>query len=321
MNGSVCTRRSFLKGTTGLATMAAISPMSTDVWAAGGAIPTRPLGRTGVHIPVLGLGTASLGYGLSSAQSERIVETALDHGVTYIDTAYNYAHAQKDIGQVMKRWREKAFLATKTHTTDGTVARLQLEESLRLLCTDYVDVVHIHSVGSLDTDRVLRPGGTLDALLKAKDEGLTRFVGISAHDFSPSLLKILRSESIDVAMVPVHFADHETHDSEKEAFALIEQLGIGIVGMRVFGGTKHTRPGGAKSPRLSESIMDLAFRYTLSVPGVACAVIGVYSEEELRQNILRAQRFVPLSASEEQALEEESRKLTDISNDRSIWTA
>lgn len=309
MDGFSCTRRSFIKSATAFSGAAGLGWLPAETWGRNRPIPTRPLGRTGVDIPILGLGTAPLGYGLSPDESERLVDIALDLGVTYLDTAYNYAHAQKDIGRVMKRRRNEAFLATKTHTTAGRVARLQLEESLRVLQTDRVDVVHVHSIGSLDIEKVLGPGGTLEALLKAKEQGLTRFVGITAHNLPPSVMRVLSTGCIDVAMVPVNFVDRHIYDFEQTLLPLAERADIGIVAMKVFGGAKHVPFGRGKTPPLQQEMMDLAFRYSLSLSPVACAVIGVYSEEELSENVARAQRFAPLSPSEKRILHGEGRRL------------
>ena len=288
MNGYGVTRRTFLKSASALGGAVSIGLLSQESW--GDRFPTRSLGRTGLRVPILGLGTAPLGYGLSPSESERIIETALDLGVTYIDTAYNYAHAQQDIGRVMKRRRDQAFLVTKTHTTDGTTARLQLEESLRQLQTDHLDLVHVHSIGGLDIDKVLAPGGTLETLLKAKERGLTKFIGVTSHNSPEKVNRMIETNLVDVMMVPINTVDRDRHDFEKTCLPLAESLGVGVIAMKVFGGAKHTPPGRPNRANVPEDQLDSALGYSLGSQAVSCAVIGMCSEKELWENVERVNR-------------------------------
>ena len=293
MNRGGCTRRTFLKGATALGGAASIGLLPQECH--GNRTPTRILGKTGVRVPILGVGTASLGYNLPPRESQHLLSTALDLGLTYIDTAPNYAHAQKDIGQVVKDRRDQVFLATKVHTADGTTARLQLEESLRQLQTDYVDLVQIHSVGCLNIDRVLAPGGTLETLLKAKEQKLTKYIGITSHHSAENAIKTLHTNSIDTAMVPVNIVDRETSNYENEFLPVAEQYGVGVIAMKVFGGTRHTPPGQPNRTGLPPEQFDSALKYSLGFNNVGCAVIGMDSEKQLRENVARAMDMECLS--------------------------
>ncbi len=282
-----------MKGATALGGAASIGLLPTE--SHGNSIPTHPLGRTGVQVPILGLGTASLGYGLTPKESQRFLSAALDLGVTYIDTAPNYAHAQKDIGQVINGRRDQVFLATKVHSADGTTARLQLEESLRQLRTDCVDLIQIHSVGCLHINRVLGPDGTLETLLKAKERGLTKYVGITSHNCAENTIAILQTDVIDTAMVPINIVDRKTGHYEREFLPLAEQYEVAVIAMKVFGGTKHTPPGQPNRTGLPPEQFDSALKYSLGFRNVSCAVIGMDSERQLRENVVRAMDMERLS--------------------------
>ncbi|HPO07606.1 MAG TPA: aldo/keto reductase [bacterium] len=280
------TRRAFLKGATTLGSAVAFGPVcSSPGWGNTEPLPSRMLGRTGMSVPVLGIGTASLGYHTSPAESQRIIEEALDRGATFLDTAYTYGHAQKDIGRAMKYRRSEVFIATKVHTSDGTTARLQLEESLRLLGTDYVDLVHIHSAGMLDPERVLGPRGVLETLPEAKERGWARAIGFTAHHCSDALFKILETGCVDAVMVPVNIPEFQA-----QFLPVVEQSGVGMIGMKVFGGAKAFRHGKHTGTSLRSDEMDLAFRSGLNIPSVTSIVVGIGNTMELEDNIERVRR-------------------------------
>jgi len=279
------TRRTFLKGATAFGGSVAFGGLALPTSGDIAPIPSRLLGKTGMSVPVFGIGTASLGYHTSPAESQKIIETALDLGATFLDTAYSYGHAQKDIGRAIKHRRSEAFLATKVHTSDGTTARLQIEASLRLLGTEYVDLVHIHSAGMLDPERVLGPGGALGALLAAKKNGAARAIGFTAHHCSDVLFDILETDSMDAVMVPVN-------DLEFQVRFLpgAERAGIGIIGMKVFGGAKAVPYGKHTGSGLCSDEMDSALRTGFLSPSVASIVVGIGNSAELLDNVKRVGR-------------------------------
>ncbi|HOE12163.1 MAG TPA: aldo/keto reductase [bacterium] len=279
------TRRTFLKGATAFGGSVAFGGLSLPTWGDTAPIPSRLLGKTGMSVPVFGIGTASLGYHISPVESQRIIQRALDLGATFLDTAYAYGHAQKDIGQVVKHRRCEAIIATKVHTSDGTTARLQLEESLRLLGTEYVDLLYIHSAGMMDPERTLGPGGALEALLAAKKNGVTRAIGFTAHHCSDVLFDILETDSMDAVMVPVNDPEFQVR-----FLPAAERAGVGIIGIKVFGGAKAVPYAKHTGCGLCSDKMDSALRTGFLSPSVASIVVGIGNSEELLDNVKRVGR-------------------------------
>ncbi len=144
-------------------------------------IPQRILGKTGERVPVLGLGTACGGLGMSDAEAIERYETAIDRGVTYLDTAPGYERAQRQLGHLVPRRRDEIFLVTKSPTADGAEAVRLLEKNLHDLGTDAVDLCYVHSLGNYDADQVIAADGALAGLREAQRRGLTRYVGFTAH--------------------------------------------------------------------------------------------------------------------------------------------
>lgn len=267
-------------------------------------LPQRVFGKIGEPVPVLGLGTAPGGMGLSDVQAMDLYHAALDMGVTYLDTAPGYQRAQTQLGHVMKTRRDEAFLVTKTHAADAQKAIEILEQSLRDLQTDQVDVTFVHSVGSMDADMVLSKNGALAGLREAQKRGLTRYVGFTAHNRPGISARILREAEVDAMMVAMNFADRHTYGFETEVLPLAVRQGAGVAAMKVFGGAPKMEYKVPTPSVLAEAgdYHELAFRYALGLPGVQVAVIGVYSEAELRQNVAWARAFQPLSRAEEARL-------------------
>ncbi len=274
-------------------------------------LPRRKLGRTGVEVPILGFGTAPTGIRRSQEIGAALYHEALDQGITYFDTApthTGYGRAQKQLGLVTKTRRKEMFLVTKCHEADGEAALRMLEKNLKELRTDHADLVHIHSLGDMDTARVMGKNGVLQALLRAKQKGLTRFVGISGHHRPASFLKILADHDIDVLMNAVNFVDRHTYGFEDRVWSAARRKGIGLVAMKVYGGMIYDKPGMSNS-KMPKEYLNSALRYALSLPGASLAVLGMSTREELRQNLKWAREFVPLSQDEQRALSAVGKKL------------
>lgn len=277
-------------------------------------LPTRPLGKTNVRVPVLGFGTASCGIRRDIKNGVALYEKALNAGVTYFDTAPSetgYGRAQEQLRHFLPGRREAVFLVTKCHTSDGDTARRMLDENLKEMRTDFANLVYVHSLGDLDPDRAMAKDGILAALVREKEAGRTRFIGLSGHSRPSRFRKILTSEwgrQIDVIMLAVNFADRYTYDFEGQVWSLAAEKNIGLVAMKVFGGANW------QSRAMSNSMMpdehrDIAFRYALSLPRVSTAVLGMATAEELEENLARARAFTPLMGEEKQKLEASGRAL------------
>jgi uncharacterized protein len=271
-------------------------------------LPSRVLGKTGVHLPILGFGTAQAGLRLNTREAVHLYETAFRSGITYFDTAPDFAgygKAQSQLSHFLKHARSEVFLVTKCYEPDGERALKLLQQSLKEMGTPYADLVFVHSVGAdkMEPRIVFGKHGTYAALVKAKAEGLTRFVGLSGHSRPLRFVNALRQFEVDVLLNAVNFVDRHTYNFEEQVWRAAAEANIGLIAMKVYGGALDPPP-----PRLSHSKMpveyhDAAFRYALSLPRVCCAVIGMATPWELDQNLQRARTFQALSSTEAKRLQ------------------
>jgi uncharacterized protein len=281
-------------------------------------LPQRVLGRTGERVPILGLGTAPGGMGLDDADAVALFESAIDQGVTYLDTAPAYERAQKQLAQILPRRRDEVFLVTKTFTADRAEAISKLEEALRDLRTDAVDLAYVHSLGSLDADQVLGENGALAGLREAQRRGLTRYIGVTGHHLPGRLLRCVEEGGIDVIMVALNFADSITYGFEHSVLPTAVANNVGVAAMKVYGGAEEMiyatteqeeRRRSAIEAVIPDFDYELALRWALSLPGVGTAVVGMYTEKELQQNIEWARRFRPLDEAEQLKLQDQAQRL------------
>ncbi|HJV48748.1 MAG TPA: aldo/keto reductase [Geothrix sp.] len=283
------------------------------------AMPTRNLGRTGHLVGLFSLGGQAA---IEKAGNEKVavplIERALDLGVNYLDTSARYGGdarwSEQYVGQVMKRRRKEAFLATKTHdrTADGSL-RL-LETSLKLLQTDHVDLWQLHAMSSMeDVEKVCAKGGALEAFQKARDQKLVRFLGLSGHSDPEVLAEAIRRFPFDTVLMALNAADTWHLPFKKTLLPLAVEKEMGIIGMkipargRILAGVQPPPPeqqrGTAKHDRPGTLTMKEAMRWTLSQP-VSTVIIGVDTLAQLEENVRLAREFVPLSANQMTALEE-----------------
>ena len=270
-------------------------------------IPARSLGKTGVTLPILGFGTAPTGLRLNTRDAVRLYETAFREGITYFDTApefAGYGKAQSQLSHLLKQVRPQIFLVTKCYEPDGERALKLLESNLRELGTKYADLVFVHSVGAdkMDPRIVFSKHGTYAALMKAKSLGLTRFVGLSGHSRPSRFLQALRQFDIDVLLNAVNFVDRHTYNFEEQVWPAAAQANIGLIAMKVFGGAQDPPPNTLSHSQMPVEYHDMAFRYALSQPQVCCAIIGMATHRELEENLGRARMFKPLSVGEARRL-------------------
>lgn len=281
-------------------------------------LPQRVLGRTGEQVPILGIGTAPGGMGLDDAAAITLFESAIDQGVTYIDTAPGYERAQKQLAQILPRRRDEVFLVTKTFTSDRQEAISKLEEALKDLGTDAVDLAYVHSMGNMDVDQVLSAEGALAGLRECQKRGLTRFIGVTGHSLPGRVLRCVEEGDIDVIMVALNFADSLTYGFEQSVLPAAVARNVGVAAMKVYGGAEDMKyETAAHEDRRRSAIeavranfnYELALRWALSLPGVATAVVGMYTEKELQQNIEWARRHQPLNEAEQVQLRNQAQRL------------
>lgn len=281
-------------------------------------LPERTLGKTGEILPILGLGTAPAGMALCDDKAVELFHAAIDCGITYLDTAPAYQRAQKQLGLMLRQRRKEVFVVTKVGTADGKEALKILEQSLRDLGIDQVDLTYVHSVGTLDINQVLSDAGSLQGLREAQGRGWTRYVGFSAHNQPLKSARILREAEVDVIMLAMNYADRYTYNFEELVLPLAAEHDVGVAAMKVYGGaeamkyetgpTESKRPSALKAHGTHDH--QKALRYALGLPGVALAVLGMYDERELSQNLAWAKGYTPLATADLPIMESEGRQLS-----------
>ena len=269
-------------------------------------LPTRVLGRTKEKVSILGLGTAPVGEGPPGVEEAiRIFSEAIDRGVTYIDTARIYGNAEEILGHIIPKRRDQLFVVSKVSADNETRAEQHLSESLRQLKTDYLDLVHVHSIGSKNIDRVLAKDGALEYLLKQKEKGKIRFIGISGHNRPPNFVRMLQTDQIDVVMCVMNHADRNIYDFESKVLAKARQHNVGCAAMKVYAGIK----GGFRNHRsgyigcaTEPAYLPQALAYALDLEGVSVAVVGPYTVEQAIQNVQFACKYKPLTQEQRASL-------------------
>lgn len=270
------------------------------------AIPTRPLGKIGVDVSILGVGGAHLSR-CDEAEAIQIVHEAIDGGATFLDNAWEYGEGESErrMGLALADgdWRQRAFLMTKdcAHDRIAEHSMRKLEESLTRLNTDYLDLWQLHEVvWEDDPERILAPAGSLEALVKAKEQGKVRFIGFTGHK-SPEIHRQLLTQGIpwDTVQLPVNVFDAHYSSFQHEILPMCIEQGIGVLGMKSNAGGHVQKSGSGITP-------EEALRYALGLPA-SVVISGMDSLQILRSNMAVADDFEPLSGEEITALLERSK--------------
>ncbi len=272
-------------------------------------LPTRTLGRTGIEVSIIGFGSGSrfLMYEAEDKALEALTR-ALDGGITYVDTAHSYGNGRSEerVGRLMPERRGQITLATKLAARTADDARRQIEISLKRLQTDHFDVLHIHALqGPDDLAAIERPDGILKAMYEARDQKITRAIGITCHAAPETLKTALERHDFDCTQMALNaalarMADIKggmkatlmpTGSFEELALPVAVRKGMGVIAMKVFG--QEQIVGAAPIPKL--------LAYALSLP-VSLASLGMPRLELIDQNIGLARTFTPLSTDERHQL-------------------
>ncbi|NOT64080.1 MAG: aldo/keto reductase [Acidobacteria bacterium] len=268
-------------------------------------IPLRPLGRTGVTVSALGLGGYHIGLTKEESESIRIQHAALDAGINFFDNAWEYHDglSEERMGKAIADRREKVFLMTKvcTHGRDKHEAMRQLEDSLRRLQTDHIDLWQVHEL-AYDNDPALHfvPDGVIEALDQAKQQGKVRFVGFTGHKSPEIHLDMLsRGYPFDACLMPLNVLDGTFRSFEQKVLPELARQGVAALGMKSMGGSSDMVRAGVVTAQE-------ALRYVMSLP-IATLVSGMASQRVLEQNLAVAQGFTPFNEAEMQALRERCR--------------
>lgn len=301
-------RREFVRA--GAAGAALLLGNTLPAWGEGAKLPQRALGKTGVRVPILGLGTVAFGNLTSEKEAHRFLNQALDLGVTYIDTApastrtaliTGYGRAQRYLKPILKERRKEIFIVTKCLEPDGKHTLDLLRKNLDELGVEQADLTYTHSIGHAvyDLDGLVGDDGPMAVLEKAKKEGLTRFVGVTGHNRPEKFAQVIARRDIDVMMNAVNIVDRHTYSFEDLVWPEARKKGVGLAAMKVFG-------GGIFSCKMPEELRHASFRFAQSVRGVALTVIGMGTAKELEQNVQWAKELKPMTADEAEGLKEKT---------------
>ena len=261
-----------------------------------GDIPLRQFGRHDEKVPALGLGGYHLGNIKNQREAIALVHAAIDEGITFLDNAWEYHEGRSEelVGKALAGRRDRVFLMTKvcTHGRNARVAMRQLETSLKRLRTDHLDLWQIHECAYYnDPERHFAPGGVIEALERAKQQGKVRYVGFTGHKDPAIHLEMLAQEfPFDSCQMPLNGFDATFKSFEQQVLPELQRQGIAAIGMKSLGG--DARAVSERSVRVQD-----ALRYAMSLP-VATTVSGIDSIKVLRQNLRVAQGFKPMTKAE-----------------------
>jgi aryl-alcohol dehydrogenase-like predicted oxidoreductase len=299
-------RRGFLRTTAAAAVAAA---MGTDMAEAGKKpFPKRELGRTGEKLSIIGFGGVVV-MREKQDDANRMVREAIDAGINYFDVAPGYGDAEERLGPALRGHRDKVFLACKTGKRDKAGAVEELERSLKRLETDHLDLYQFHGLSKMEElDKVTGPSGALEAFVEARDKGLVRFLGFSAHSVEVALAAMDRFK-FDTILFPINWVCWFKSDFGPQVVKAAKSKGMGILALKALAytpwpdGVKHEYPKCWYQPisHTDTKLADLALRFALSQPVTATVPPGDIRLFNLAVSL--AQRFKPLSDDERKDLE------------------
>ena len=266
------------------------------------AMPERVLGRTGISLPIFGLGGAGqtpLSKEGQEAAAVAIIERALELGIRYFDTAAEYGPSEDYLGKVLPAHRDKIYLASKTHARDRDGAWRHLERSLKRLKTDHLDAWQLHHVSLPgEIEQIFSKNGAIQAVEEAKAQKLIRFAGITGHHEPDIIAEGLRRYPFDTTLICVNAADkHHPRPFIPTVMPVAREKNVGVIAMKV----------PAYGRLFKNNVLDgmqQAMGYSLTVAGVHCCVIAAERVEQLESNVKVAQAFKPLSEAEMTAIEQ-----------------
>jgi uncharacterized protein len=302
-------RRKFLERvgfTTASLSLSRLPDLAAAQPLAASPLPSRTLGRTNAKVSILAFGCGSrfLMYE-GEDKATAALNRAIDLGITYLDTAYSYGDGKSEtrVGKVMATRRKEVWLATKIpdRTRDAFLRRL--EDSLKRLQTDHVDLVHIHSLGRAeDLEKIEAPNGALKGLLEAREQKLARFIGITSHTSGELMATAIQRHDLDCVQMALNASRNGRF--EELALPAAKAKNLGVIAMKVTGqefllGSETGKAG-----------IDALLHYSMSLP-VTTAVVGMPSLNMLEHNTTIARNFSPLSNGDMDRLRQQLRPSRD----------
>ena len=287
-------RRSFVKSATAAAVLGTASPRALMAETKEG-MPQRALGRTGEKISAIGLGGYHIGKQADEAQSISIIRKAIDGGITFMDNCWDYNGGASEIrmGKALRDGnRQKAFLMTKIDGRTKEAAATQIDESLKRLQTDHIDLMQFHEVIRLeDPDRIFTPGGAIESMLEARQAGKIRYIGFTGHKDPFVHLRMLEIAAankfrFDAVQMPLNVMDAHFRSFEHQVLPRLLAEEIGVLGMKSMG-----------DPLILESktVTPIeCLHYALNLP-TSTVITGIDSLKILDQALEAARTFKPMS--------------------------
>jgi len=299
--GSEVTRREFLE----MGVAATLAAGASEIaWAAQtkSEVPRRTLGRTGEKVSMVGLGGYHIGSQSDEQESIRIIRTALDSGINFLDNCWDYNGGQSEVrmGKALRDgYRQRAFVMTKIDGRTKKAAAEQIEESLRRLQTDHIDLLQFHEIIRMeDPDRVFAAGGGMEAAVEAKKAGKIRYIGFTGHKSPDIHLKMLETADahqfhFDSVQMPLNVMDAHYNSFGKKVLPVLVKKGIGVLGMK---------PMGAGIILRSKTVEPVeCLHYAMSLP-TSVVITGCDSVAMVEQAVSAAKTFKPMSETQVAAL-------------------
>lgn len=281
-------------------------------------MPERILGKTGISVPIFGLGGAGqtpLSQEGRAAEAVAQLERAIELGIRYFDTAAEYGPSEEHLGQVLPAYRSQIFLASKTHARDRDGAWQHLERSLKRLKTDHLELWQLHHVSfQEELDQIFSNQGAIKALEEAKEQKIVRFSGITGHHEPDIIAEGLRRYPFDTTLICLNAAEkHHPRSFVNQVLPVAKAKNVGVIAMKVPAYGRLFKNGVLDG-------MHQAMGYVLSLPGVHCCIIAAESIQQLEENVKVAQAFKPLNATEMAGLEKRTASVWQDSTFFRQWT-
>ena len=262
----------------------------------------RKLGKTGLNVSLIGLGSGAGAIpqenGATEEDAYELINTSLNEGINYIDTAPSYANglSEENIGEVMKTRRDETILATKTQRRDYDGVMREIEASLNRLKTDYIDIYQLHGLSNLgDVTSVLSENGAVKALDKLRAEGVIKYTGVTGHNDPEVLLEAIEGYEFDCLLMPLNTGDVHSKPFQGKLLERATKKEMGIIAMKVVAYGRLLREDGVDS-------MKRALSYVYTFP-ISTAILGISNLDQLKENLEITRGYEKLSKNELQELE------------------
>jgi predicted aldo/keto reductase-like oxidoreductase len=283
----------------------------------GKPVPKRQYGRTKKKLSIIGFGGMVV-KDVSPRDAANYVAEAVDRGVNYFDVAPFYGNAQQRLGPALKPYRQKCFLACKTLERDAVGAARELKESLRLLKTDHFDLYQLHALSDVEeVEQAFGPGGAMETIVKAKEDGLIRYIGFSAHSEEAAHAALDRFE-FDSLLFPLSFPTWFGVNFGPSVYKRAKKIGMGVIALKAMAhqlwpsGTKHRWKKTFYEPFDDIDKAALGLRFTLHLPVTAMFPPGHWELFQMALNLAQAGALTPLNNNEKKLIKQIANEATPI---------